>query len=321
MHSSNNALAGQFDDLEQQHEASSLGMWVFLATEIMFFGGLFTGYVIFRNLDLPAFEAGSRLLNVRIGAFNTAVLLSSSLTMALAVRAAQLGKRGAIIIFLALTLFLGLTFIGAKLILEWRHDFIEGFAPGLNWTFDGPDAAHLELFFCFYFFMTGVHAMHMVAGVGILTVLIVMAARGKFSPQRFNAVEMSGLYWHFVDIIWIFLLLTLLLGLTFVGAKLALEWRHDFIEGLVPGLNWTFNGPDAAHLELFFCFYFFMTGVHAAHMVVGVGILVVLIIMAGRGKFSPQRFNVVEMAGLYWHFVDIIWIFLFPLLYLIGGRY
>jgi cytochrome c oxidase subunit 3 len=89
----------------------------------------------------------------------------------------------------------------------------------------------------------------------------------------------------------------------------------------VPGLNWTFDGPDSRHLELFFCFYFFMTGVHALHMVIGVGVLTVLIIMAWRGKFSLQRYNTVEMSGLYWHFVDIIWIFLFPLLYLIGGRY
>lgn len=205
MHSSNTALAEQFDDLEQQHEASSLGMWVFLATEVMFFGGLFTAYIIFRNLYLPAFEAGSRLLDVRIGALNTAVLLCSSLTMALAVRAAQLGKKGALITFLVLTLLLGLTFVGVKLAFEWRHDFSEGLVPGLNWTFDGPDSRHLELFFCFYFFMTGVHALHMVIGVGILTVLIIMAWRGKFSPQRYNTVEMSGLYWHFVDIIWIFL--------------------------------------------------------------------------------------------------------------------
>ena len=205
MHSSNAALAGQFDDLEQQHEASSLGMWVFLATEVMFFGGLFTAYIIFRNLYLPAFEAGSRLLDVRIGALNTAVLLCSSLTMALAVRAAQLGKKGALITFLLLTLLLGLTFIGVKFALEWRHDYLEGLAPGVNWTFNGPDSRHLELFFCFYFFMTGVHALHMVIGVGVLTVLIIMAWRGKFSPERCNTVEMSGLYWHFVDIIWIFL--------------------------------------------------------------------------------------------------------------------
>jgi cytochrome c oxidase subunit 3 len=205
LHSSNTALAEQFDDLDQQHEASSLGMWVFLATEVMFFGGLFTAYIIFRNLYLPAFETGSRLLDVRIGAFNTAVLLCSSLTMALAVHAAQLGKKRTLITFLLLTLLLGLTFIGVKFALEWRHDYLEGLAPGVNWTFNGPDSRHLELFFCFYFFMTGVHALHMVIGVGVLTVLIIMAWRGKFSPERYNTVEMSGLYWHFVDIIWIFL--------------------------------------------------------------------------------------------------------------------
>jgi len=204
LHSST-ALAEQFDDLEQQHEASSFGMWVFLATEIMFFGGLFTAYILFRNFYLPAFETGSRLLDVRIGAFNTAVLLCSSLTMALAVRSAQLGKKGLLITFLLLTLLLGLTFVGVKLALEWRHDYLEGFAPGLNWTFNGPDSHHLELFFCFYFFLTGIHALHMVIGVGILTVLIIMAGRGRFSPQRYNAVEVSGLYWHFVDIVWIFL--------------------------------------------------------------------------------------------------------------------
>jgi cytochrome c oxidase subunit 3 len=205
LHSSNAALAGQFDDLEQQHEASSLGMWVFLATEVMFFGGLFTAYIIFRNAYLPAFETGSRLLDVRIGAFNTAVLLCSSLTMALAVRAAQMGKKSLLITFLLLTMFLGLVFVGVKLALEWRHDFLEGLVPGVNWTFSGPDWRHVELFFCFYFFLTAIHAAHMVIGVGVLAVLVAMAQRGSFSPERYNAVEMSGLYWHFVDIVWIFL--------------------------------------------------------------------------------------------------------------------
>jgi cytochrome c oxidase subunit 3 len=204
LHSSKAALAEQFDDLEQQHEASSLGMWVFLATEVMFFGGLFTAYIIYRNAYLPAFEAGSRLLDVRIGAFNTAVLLCSSLTMALGVRAAQMGKKGALVTFLILTLLLGLVFVGVKLVFEWRHDYLEGFAPGVNWTFNGPDWRHVELFFCFYFFLTGIHALHMLIGVGVLTTLIIMAQRGRFSPERYNAVEMSGLYWHFVDV-WIFL--------------------------------------------------------------------------------------------------------------------
>ena len=199
------ALAHQFEDLEQQHEAASLGMWIFLATEVMFFGGLFAGYTIYRNLYLPGFSAGSHMLNVTVGAINTAVLIGSSLTMALAVRAAQLGKRQALVTFLLLTMLLGLAFILIKLTLEWHHDYVEGFAPGLNFTFAGANARSVELFFCFYFVMTGVHALHMVVGVGVLSVLLVMAWKGRFGPQRFNAVETAGLYWHFVDIVWIFL--------------------------------------------------------------------------------------------------------------------
>ena len=199
------ALAHQFEDLEQQHEAASLGMWIFLATEVMFFGGLFAGYTIYRNLYLPGFEAGSHMLNVTIGAFNTAVLIGSSLTMALAVRAAQTGKRNALVTFLLLTILLGLAFVLIKLTFEWRHDYLEGLAPGLNFTFAGPHAKSLQLFFCFYFIMTGVHAMHMVIGVGILGVLVVQAWRGCYGPERFNVVEGAGLYWHFVDIVWIFL--------------------------------------------------------------------------------------------------------------------
>ena len=171
------ALAHQFEDLEQQHEAASLGMWIFLATEVMFFGGLFAGYTIYRNLYLPGFSAGSHMLNVTVGAINTAVLIGSSLTMALAVRAAQLGKRQALVTFLLLTMLLGLAFILIKLTLEWHHDYVEGFAPGLNFTFAGANARSVELFFCFYFVMTGVHALHMVVGVGVLSVLLVMALK------------------------------------------------------------------------------------------------------------------------------------------------
>ncbi|MFZ0960027.1 MAG: cytochrome c oxidase subunit 3 [Terriglobia bacterium] len=199
------ALAHQFEDLEQQHEAASFGMWIFLATEVMFFGGLFAGYTVYRNLYLPGFVAGSHLLNVTIGAINTAVLIGSSLTMALAVRSAQTGKRNALVTFLILTILLGLTFIVLKLTLEWRHDYLEGFAPGLNFTFAGPNAKSLQLFFCFYFIMTGVHALHMVVGVGILSFLLVQAWKGCYGPDRFNVVEGAGLYWHFVDIVWIFL--------------------------------------------------------------------------------------------------------------------
>ena len=199
------ALAHQFEDLQQQQESASLGMWVFLATEVMFFGGLFAGYTIYRNLYLPGFEAGSHMLNVTIGALNTAVLIGSSLTMAMAVRAAQMGKRSALVTFLVMTILLGLAFVLIKLTFEWRHDYVEGLAPGLNFTFSGAHAKSVELFFVFYFAMTGVHALHMVVGMGILAVLVVQAWRGQYGADRFNMIEGFGLYWHFVDIIWIFL--------------------------------------------------------------------------------------------------------------------
>ena len=129
----------------------------------------------------------------------------------------------------------------------------------------------------------------------------------------------------------LFLIFTMILGLAFVGIKLTFEWRHDYLEHLAPGIDFAPQGAALAeiqrfhaplpHVELFMFFYFAMTGVHALHMVIGVGILTALLIMAWRGKFSADRYNPVEVSGLYWHFVDIVWIFLFPLLYLIGGRY
>jgi cytochrome c oxidase subunit 3 len=208
-------LAHQFDDLDQQHDASNFGMWIFLATEIMFFGGMFASYAIYRHQYFTAFEAGSRLLNWRFGAANTAVLICSSLTMALAVHAAQMGKRKALVLFLLLTILLGLAFLGIKFTFEWSRDWTEHLVPGLNFAPQGEILEQLqkghaslpqvELFMFFYFAMTGFHALHMVVGVGLLTVLAIMGWHGRFSPQRFNPVEGTGLYWHFVDIVWIFL--------------------------------------------------------------------------------------------------------------------
>lgn len=180
-------------------------MWLFLATEVMFFGGVFAAYTVYRDMYLAGFEAGSHHLSIKLGAFNTIVLLCSSLTMALAVRAASLGKRRHLIAFLALTLALGLTFVGVKLVFEWYHDYQIGLAPGLHWTLTGAHSRGAQLFFVFYFALTGIHALHMVIGIGILAVLIALAAKGRFTPENPNAIEMTGLYWHFVDIIWIFL--------------------------------------------------------------------------------------------------------------------
>jgi len=202
-------VAHQFANAEQQREAGSLGMWVFLVTEIMFFGALFAGYTIYRSLYLPAFEYGSRLLEVNLGATNTAVLIASSLTMALAVHSAQTGKRKALIAFLLITMVFGLAFLGIKgyeWTVKWDHFLVPGlrFAPQKALP-AGVTAPNLEMFFCFYFFMTGLHALHMIIGLGILTTLVIMAYRGRFSEKYYTPVEVSGLYWHFVDIVWIFL--------------------------------------------------------------------------------------------------------------------
>jgi len=191
-------------------------MWIFLGTEIMFFGAVFTAYTVYRNLYTTAFEEGSHLLNAPIGAFNTAVLICSSLTMALAVHAAQTGKRKRLITFLISTMILGGVFLYVKFILEWLHEYRDGLAPGLHFTYAGPQAAHVAMFFCFYFILTGIHATHMIVGEGIMAILLVMAWRGRFSEANHNHIEMFGLYWHFIDIVWIFLFpLLYLLGAHF----------------------------------------------------------------------------------------------------------
>jgi len=196
-------LQHHFDNLDQQFEASALGMWLFLVTEILFFGGLFLAYMIYRMQYPQAFAEASHHLNVVLGGVNTAVLIGSSLTMAMAVWAAQLGKREAQMAFLAFTMVLGLAFLGIKAV-EYSHKFHEGLVPGPNFRFDG-DAQHAQLFFSLYFVMTGLHAFHMVVGLVIMAVLFVMAWKGRFTKQYHTPVEVSGLYWHFVDIVWIFL--------------------------------------------------------------------------------------------------------------------
>ena len=197
-------VAHHFDSPDQQREAASLGMWVFLVTEVMFFGGLFLAYVVYRGSFPHAFAAASRELDIVLGTTNTALLLASSLTMALAVRAAQLGRRLPLVVFLALTMALGSVFLGIKM-YEYHHKFVEGLFPGGAFRFSGPEAPHAEMFFCLYFAMTGLHALHMVIGLGVLAVMLVLGARGRFGPLYHNPVECAGLYWHFVDIVWIFL--------------------------------------------------------------------------------------------------------------------
>ena len=194
----------QFDDAAQQYEASALGMWVFLVTEIMFFGGLFTAYVAYRSAYPGAFGAASEHLDLTLGAVNTAVLIGSSLTMALAVHSSQLGKRTALITFLLLTMALGSVFLGIKAV-EYADKFHHHLVPGLHFAFAGSDAHQAQIFFSLYFAMTGLHALHMVIGLGVLAVLALQARRDRFGTRYHTPIELAGLYWHFVDIVWIFL--------------------------------------------------------------------------------------------------------------------
>jgi len=203
-HAHHPALAHHFDNLAQQGEASTLGMWVFLVTEVLFFGGLFLVYLVYRSTYPEAFIAGSHELDVLLGGINTAVLITSSLTMALAVHAAQTGHRRTLMIFLVVTMVLGAAFLGIKSV-EYYHKFVEHHVPGPGFQFEEEYIRHAQLFFSLYFIMTGLHALHMIIGLGIMTWMLVWSWRGIVTAEYYSPIEISGLYWHFVDIVWIFL--------------------------------------------------------------------------------------------------------------------
>jgi cytochrome c oxidase subunit III len=227
-HSAHEALQHHFDNMEQQKSATTLGMWLFLVQEVMFFGGLFLVYIVYRTLYPEAFQAGSSHLNWKLGAFNTVVLICSSLTMALAVWAAQAGRaRKTQVLFLVLTTVLGLTFLGVKGV-EYADKFHDGLIPFAGWfnptdahtlqQWAGINLRNIQMFYWIYFAMTALHALHMIIGVAIIVPIIWAAWRGRYSPEYYAPVELFGLYWHFVDIIWIFLFpLLYLLGAHFGG--------------------------------------------------------------------------------------------------------
>jgi cytochrome c oxidase subunit 3 len=223
------ALQHQFQTMSQQKEAAVLGMWAFLLTEILFFGGLFLAYALYRMWYHDAFVAASTSITLSWGLINTVVLIGSSLTMALAVRAAQFSQRMATVRWLIFTMILGVVFLGIK-VIEYADKFEHHHVPGPNYIWEeaghaavaGEAAAadgaahaaspetsnfqlHTQIFFSLYFTMTGLHALHMIIGLGLMTVITWMAWKGQFSSEYYTPVEMSGLYWHFVDIVWIFL--------------------------------------------------------------------------------------------------------------------
>lgn len=204
VHSDNPALQHHFDDLKQQYEAANMGMWAFLAQEIMFFGGLFTGYMVYRYKYFDAFVEGSNQLPLAWGALNTAILIGSSFTVAMAVRAAQLGKAKALLNWILSTMVLGGAFLGVKCI-EYYDKYTHHLVPGPSFFYDSPMMGQLKIFFSFYFVMTGMHALHMIIGMGLMIWLIPKIRRGTYSGEYYSPFENFGLYWHFVDIVWIFL--------------------------------------------------------------------------------------------------------------------
>ena len=228
-------LYGQFQTLDQQKETAALGMWIFLVTEVLFFGGMFLTYTINRHAYPAAFGMGSNTLDIYLGGFNTVVLILSSLTMAMAVWSAQVGKKTFVTIFLILTLLLGGTFLGVK-VIEYKQKFDHHLIPGQNFDLAycakntnacsdlTPKARetedrqleeaekldpnlnfHAQLYFSLYFGMTGLHALHMIVGAGLLLWLLKESVGGRFGPAYNTPVEIIGLYWHFVDIVWIYL--------------------------------------------------------------------------------------------------------------------
>lgn len=219
------ALQHHFENMEQQREAGTLGMWVFLVTEIMFFGGMFLAYTLYRSYNPAAFASASNHLDITLGAVNTGVLIFSSFTMAMAVYCTQVGKQRPQILCLGLTLILGLTFLGIKAVeykAKWDDHLIPGrlFAsnpynptvaqhgdedPHKLHLLEGATVEKVEMFYWIYFAMTGMHALHMIIGAGLITFLLIYSMKGRFDPEYHSPVEVIGLYWHFVDIVWIFL--------------------------------------------------------------------------------------------------------------------
>ncbi len=215
-----------FESVDQQFDATNFAMWLFLLTEVMFFGGLFMAYLLMRNWYYPAFVEASHQLSIFWGTANTGVLIVSSFTMAMAVWSAQMHRKGLLLLFLGLTFLLGVGFLGIKSI-EWHEKWEKHHIPGLHWSDASflnpasdpevhkeypqdkplaPDmAAKTAQYFFLYFAMTGMHALHMVIGVGLLVYLFIRARTGAYTNGHYTFIENFGLYWHFVDIIWIFL--------------------------------------------------------------------------------------------------------------------
>ncbi len=267
-------LVHHFDSMEQQREAGTLGMWWFLLTEIMFFGGMILAYTVYRHMYFDAFAVGSNVLSIWWGGFNTVVLIGSSLTMALAVWHAQHGNSKKIVFFILFTIVLGTIFLRVKYI-EYHDKFTEHVFPAgdFRWPIAGEN--------------------HRPDNFGDLMMMLVGAAPLNAEAPATAAAQPEKV----------------------TTAEAAEKTPFHNMSGSVPAevQDQYFSG----HVRMYFWLYFAMTGFHALHMIIGIGLLLVLAWQANRGKFSKEYHSYIELTGLYWHFVDIVWIFLFPLLYLV----
>ncbi len=285
-------LQHQFEDMRQQEESVSIGMWAFLVQEIMFFGGLFAAYLVYRSRYPMAFAAGSNHLDAFWGGLNTLVLIVSSLTMALTVYYAQKGNRNMQVLMIVLTMLFGATFLGVK-VIEYRDKYEHGLVPVTGWNKRTSAQEHEAAAFALPF---EIRAKASEQTTDVASSSHRSNPRGEFQIDVEKDMKLP---------------------------KMAEEGRF-----LTPTerIAYYSNGvldPEKFRekVRMFFVIYFIMTGLHALHMIVGLGIMAWLLFMAYRNSFSAEYYSPVEMSGLYWHFVDIVWIFLFPLLYLLGRHF
>jgi cytochrome c oxidase subunit 3 len=282
-------LQHQFEDMKQQEESVSIGMWMFLVQEIMFFGGLFTVYLVFRSKFPMAFAAGSNHLDAFWGGLNTLVLIVSSLTMALTVYYAQKGNRNMQVILIIATMFFGCVFLGVK-VVEYTDKYEHGLVPVTGWNKKIKAGEHTSTGSLTLPFETRVYASEAAA-----------AEEHKPNPRGEFQIAAKDLE---------------LPKMAEQGGFLTESERLGYYSNGVLDPN-----KFRDKVRMFFWIYFVMTGLHALHMIVGLGLMTWLLWKAWSGIFSHDYFAPVEMSGLYWHFVDIVWIFLFPLLYLLGRHF
>ncbi len=203
-HPHNPHLAHHFDTIEKQDHAVRLGMWLFLGTEVLLFAGLFLGYTVYRHFYHHTFHQASRTLDLGLGALNTVVLITSSFTVAMGFYAVKNGKNRLCATMLGVTILFALTFLAVKSV-EYHHKFVEGALPGKFYHFEEVKGHGANLFYTIYFLATGLHAFHVIVGMSILIWILVRVLKGHFSPSYYVPVELGGLYWHLVDLVWIFL--------------------------------------------------------------------------------------------------------------------